>query len=298
MSRRTHFYQWQGPKPVITVGDVQLRLPVFYHHNDVFMSLHPASYEAVADELPSEAIRPARWADGRALVSVTAFRYHTVTWAAGDGSTSSLTPYGEIGIAAVVTTGQAPRVMPLLSSQLRGFVLHLPVTTTQARDGGIAGWGFPKFVADMDFAEDPSFRRVQLSEGGSSILTLTVRPRGPVLAERRPLVAYTELQGELLETVIPVLGHMQTRLGGGGGELLLGDHEVAHRLRRLGISPTPVAVFSYLDHRSILPAGHPVGPAAGYHGYTGADRPFGRFTVSYPNTPPLDQYAGLALAEH
>ncbi len=298
MWHRTHFYQWQGPRPVITVGDTQLRLPVFYHRNDVFMSLHPASYEAVTAELPSEAIRPARWADGRALVAVTAFRYHTITWSSGDGSASSLAPYGEISIAAVVTTGQAPRVMPLLSGQLKGFVLHLPVTSIEARDGGIAGWGFPKFVADMDFAEDPSFRRVQLSEGGSPILTLTVRPRGPVLAERRPLVAYTALHGELLETVVPVLSHMQARLGSGGGELLLGDHEVAHRLRRLGISPTPVAVFSYLDHRSILPAGHPVGPAADYHGYTGADRAFGRFTVSYPDTPPLDQYATPAFAGH
>ena len=51
------------------------------------------------------------------------------------------------------------------------------MTTLEARDGGIAGWGFPKFVADMDFAEDPGFRRVRLSEGGSPILTLTVHPR-------------------------------------------------------------------------------------------------------------------------
>ena len=296
MSRRKAFYQWQGPRPVITAGGTQVRLPVFYHHNDVFTSVHAASYDAVAAELPSEVIQPARWRDGRAMVAVTAFRYHAVTWATADGSTGSLAPYGEISVAAVVTVGQAPRVLPLLAGQLRGFVLHLPVTTIEARDGGIAGWGFPKFVADMDFTEDPSFRRVRLSEGGSPILTLTVRPRGPVLAEHRPLVAYTTLHGELLETVVPVLGHMQSRPG--GGELLLGDHEVASRLRRLGISPASFAVFSYLDHRSILPAGRPIGPARDYHGYTGADREFARFTVGYPDTPPLDQYATPVLARH
>ena len=296
MTRRSAFYQWQGPRPVIAAGDTQVRLPVFYHRNDVFMSVHAASYEAVAAELPSEVIRPARWADGRALVAVTAFRYHAVTWTAGDGSASSLAPYGEVSVAAVVTAGPARRVLPLLSGQLRGLVLHLPVTTIEACDGGIAGWGFPKFVADMDFTEDPGLRRVRLSEGGSPILTLTVRPRGPVLAERRPLVAYTVLQGELLETVIPVCGHMQARIG--GGELVLGDHEVARQLRRLQISPAPLAVFSYLDHRSILPAGRPIGPAREYHGYTGADRAFGRFTVSYPGTPPLDQYAAPALSAH
>ena len=296
MSRRSDFYRWRGPRPVIAIGNTQVRLPVFYHHNDVFTSVHAASYDAVAAELPSQVIRPARWADGRALVAVTAFRYHAVTWTAGDGSATSLAPYGEISVAAVVTAGPARRVLPLLSGQLRGFVLHLPVTTLEARDGGIAGWGFPKFVADMDFTEDPGLRRVRLSEGGSPILTLTVRPRGPVLPERRPLVAYTGLHGELLETVIPVLGRRQARPG--GGELVLGDHEVARRLRRLQISPAPLAVFSFLDHCSILPAGRPVGPARDYHGYTGADRAFGRLTVSYPGTPPLDQYAVLAQSGH
>ena len=296
MTRRADFYRWQGPRPVIAAGDMRIRLPLFYHRNDMFMSVHAASYEAVAAELPSQVLRPACWADGRALVAVTAFHYHAVTWIADDGSVSSLAPYGEIAVAALVTAGQAPRVLPLLSGKLRAFVLHLPVTTIEARDSGIAGWGFPKFVADMDFTEDPGFRRVVLSEGGSSILTLTVRPRGPVLADRRPLAGYTVLQGELLETVLPVLGRMQARPG--GGELVLGDHEVAQRLRRLQISPAPLAVLSYLDHRSILPAGRPAGPARDYHGYTGADRAFGRFTVSYPDTPPLDQYAAPALSGH
>lgn len=295
MSRRSDFYRWHGPRPVIAMGDTQARLPLFYHHNDVFTSVHAASYDAVAAELPSQVICPARWADGRALVAVTAFRYHAVTWAAGDGSAGSLAPYGEIAVAAMVTARPTRRVLPLLSGQLRGFVLHLPVTTIEARDGGIAGWGFPKFVADMDFTENPGLRRVALSEGGSPILTLTVHPRGPVLGDRRPLVAYTALHGELVETVIPVLGHMQARLG--GGELLLGDHEVARRLRRMQISPAPLAVFSYLDHRSILPAGRPIGPARDYHGYAGAERAFGRFTVSYPDTPPLDQYAAALSAQ-
>lgn len=101
----------------------------------------------------------------------------------------------------MVTAGPGRRVLPLLSGQLRGFALHLPVTTIEARDGGIAGWGFPKFIADMDFTEDPGLRRVELSEGGSTILTLTVRPRGPVVADRRPPAANTTRHGELLQTV-------------------------------------------------------------------------------------------------
>ena len=48
----------------------------------------------------SEAIRPARWIDGRALVSVAAFRYRAVTVALPDGDPGAIVPYGEVSVAA------------------------------------------------------------------------------------------------------------------------------------------------------------------------------------------------------
>lgn len=296
MLRHEDFYRWDGPRPEVRVHGLAGRLPVFYHDNDVFTSIHPASYEAVAEALPSEVIRPVRWQDGRALVALTAFRYHAITFIDAGARTDTLTPYGEFSIAAVVTTRAAPRVLPLLRPRLAGFVLHLPVTTAEARDAGVVIYGFPKFVADMDFTEGTDVRRVELSEGGAPILTLSVRPRGPVLPDRRPLVAYTVLHGDLLESVVRVRGHMHAMFGSSAGELRLGGHDVAQQLRALGISPTPVAAFSYLDHRSLLPAGQVIGPARDYVGYRGADRDLGRFTVSYPGSPPLDQYALITHA--
>lgn len=281
----------QHPVQDVTIGGVPVGLPFAYHANDVFQSLHTAAYDAVAGLLPSEVIRPVRWLDGSAVVAVTAFRYRDVSWARTDGTTGRLAPYGEISVAAVVTRGPVRRGLPLLARRLEGFVLHLPVTTAQARDGGREFWGYPKFVADMDFAESPTERRVVLSEAGARILSLTVRPGGPVLPERRPLVSYTSLGGALLETVIPVRGHAQSRVGSRTGELVLGEHAVADGLRRLRMSSPPIAVSSFLDHRSVLPAGRPVGPAQPYEGFRGADRAFGRFTVRYPGTPPIDQYA-------
>jgi hypothetical protein len=65
------------------------------------------------------------------------------------------------------------------------------------------------------------------------------------------------------------------------GELLLGDHEAARRLGRLGISPTPLAVFSY--------PGHPQHPPGWPADRPGAGVPRG--------TPPLNQYATPVLAE-
>ncbi|MGK5110870.1 MULTISPECIES: acetoacetate decarboxylase family protein [unclassified Geodermatophilus] len=294
MTHRDEPDDWDGPTPQVRVGDRSLRLPLRYSDSSCFAAVHPASYDAVAAALPASDLRPARWTDGRALVSVAAFRYRAVTTA--DSPAGLLAPYGEVSVGVVVTRGPAPRLLPVLRRRLSMFVLHLPVTTREARDAGAALWGFPKFVADMDFAEERPVRRVTLAEGGTTVLELAVRGRGPVVTDRRPAAMYTTLGGQLLETVVPMAGRLRVAFGADAGELRLGDHPVADSLRGLGIAPRPLAVFDYLDHRSVLPAGRPVGPAPAYSGHRGADREAGRFTVRYPHTPPLDLSAPVPVA--
>ncbi|MFW3170849.1 acetoacetate decarboxylase family protein [Geodermatophilus sp. CPCC 206100] len=294
MTHRDDPDRWTGPTSSVRVGDRALRLPLRYPDSACFAAVHPASHDAVAAALPGTALRPVRWVDGRALVSVAAFRYRAVTTA--DTPAGRLAPYGEVSVAAVVTRGPAPRLLPVLRRRLSLFVLHLPVTTREARDAGVALWGFPKFVADMDFAEERPVRRVTLAEGGTTVFELAVRGRGPVLADRRPAVMYTTLGGQLVETVVPMAGRLRVAFGAGAGELRLGDHPVADSLRALGVAPHPLAVFDYLDHRSVLPAGRPVGPAPAYAGHRGQDRDAGRFTVRYPHTPPLDLSGPLVPA--
>jgi hypothetical protein len=281
-----------GPQPG-PVGSRCFCLPIQYHDDEFMATLHTASYDAVAEALPSELIRPARWIDGRALLSVAAFRYRTTTCAAPDGATFVMAPYAEVSVGAVVTVGPAPRLLPVLSSRVQVFVLHLPVTTLEARDVGILLWGFPKFVADLDFVEHPDLRQVTVAENGRHVLTLAVRPGGPALADDQPHVVYTSLGGRLLRTVVPMSGYRQIRLGRSSGRLEVGDHPVGRHLAGLDISPTPLAAFNYLSHRCVLPAGSAIGSARDVDGYAGSDRSLGRYTVRYPGSPPLDQYAGV-----
>ncbi|MGY1592841.1 acetoacetate decarboxylase family protein [Geodermatophilus sp. SYSU D00708] len=285
---------WAGPTPEVRIGDRSFRLPLRYSDNACIASVHTASYAAVAAALPAGPLRPVRWADGRALLSVTAFRYRAVTTA--DDPPGLLAPYGELSVAAVVTRGPAPRVLPLLRRRLPLFVLHLPVTTAEARDAGATLWGFPKFVADMDFTEHRTTRGVAVADGGAALLSLTVRAAGPVLPDRRPAVVYSERDGQLVETRVPMAGRLRLGIGPASGELQLGEHPVAGQLRRLDVSPAPLAVFDYLEHRSLLPAGRAVGPVAAYQGHRGEQRTRGRLTVGYPGTPPLDLYAPPAPA--
>lgn len=180
-------------------------------------------------------------------------------------------------------------VHPMLRG-IGGFVLQLPVTTREANDLGRAIFGLPKYVADMDFVESVGRRSVTVSEGGEDVLRLEVDPGGPVIADKGAYVAYSVLDGRLIETAIRAQGHGQARLGRRSGRLHLGTHTAAEQLRRLSIRPEAQRVFSHLDLRLALPWGEPIGRARAVPGYRNdvADR--GRLTVAFPGTGPIDQY--------
>lgn len=288
------FYVWTDARPRVEVRGREIRPPFFYHRADAFQSIHLASFDAVQATLPSADLHPIRWFDGRALVGFGVFRYEHVSFEDADGTAELLAPYGEISVVALVSrTRPRLRGLGMLQATLSGaggFILDLPVTTKEARDGGRIIYGLPKFVADMDFSEEPGRRKVVLSEEDAHIFTVEVHAGGPVMADRAPLTTYSVKDGQLIETRIRFLGHQQIGIGGRSGSLVLGDHPVSDRLRTLGVALEPLVVSSYLDARLILPTGTPVGPAHEYVGHLGQDRERGRLTVSYPGTGPIDLY--------
>jgi hypothetical protein len=240
--------------------------------------------------LPSRELHPVTLPDGRATVAVIAFNYHE----------TSIGPYGEVGIAIPCTHGRsAPPLLPLaLEGRFPGwggFVLHLPVTSRVARDGGRVIYGYAKFVADMDFQKRPAYQRVRLAEEEAHILTLTVQQRGLPIKDNRPLITYSVREGELLKTTVPSRAVYQMGLKPGSGTLALGDHPIADQLCDLDVSTTAIVTKNYLTRSGILPAGEPIGPADRPHeGYLGQERAFGRFTLNYDEIrEAVDLYAGL-----
>jgi len=293
---REAFYHSSDFRPIEEFHDLKVRPPIVYHRATGFKSVHLASFDAVREILPSNDLHPLRWLDGRAMLGVMAFCYEHVSVEMADGTIRMLAPYGEIGVTALVS--RRPSRVPGLGllqaavGSAHGFILDLPVTTAEALDAGRQIWGMPKFVADMDFTEEPDHRSVKLWEEDAHILTLKVRTGGPVIADHAPLTTYSVLHGQLVETTIRFHGHRQAGLGANAGRITLGQqHPVAHRLRALDVADTPLVAASYLSARLALPAGLPTGAAREYVGHLGRDRERGRLTLTYPGAGPIDLYS-------
>ncbi|MEJ2556037.1 MAG: acetoacetate decarboxylase family protein [Anaerolineae bacterium] len=288
----TDFFHWTGPiRKGVNVGSAQVDLPIMYYRDDSFMGIFSAAYEPVQALLPSQELYPVTLPSGRATLAIFAFNYME----------TSIGPYGEVGIAIPCTYGrQGPPLLPLVLEgrypDWGGFVLHLPVTSRIARDGGRVIYGYTKFVADMDFQKRPAYQSVRLAEGDAHILTLTVRQQGLSLKDNRPLITYSVRDGELIKTTVPSRAVYQLGLAPGSGTLELGDHEIADQLRSLDISTTAVITKNYLTRYGILPEGQRVGRADRPHsGHIGEDREYGRLTVNYDDVgEAIDLYARMA----
>jgi hypothetical protein len=268
--------------------------PILYHRSRSISTLHRASYEAVREVLPSVDLHPVRMPGGDAVISISGMQHEEIT-ANGVEGLAAL-PYGEVLVAAAVTRRPAPPFLPLVAPVWSGiaagfFVLHLPVTTRVARDAGRLIWGYPKFVADIEFEESVDATRVQLSEGGRDILMLSAAPKGRPTIEQGRWVLYSVLGDELIEESMPIRGVVQNGRLGRLGHLQLGSHQVADELRALGISPHPFLATRLVAGRFAMTPGRPIGAARQYLGYIGAERDLGRYVVSYPHTPPIDRYA-------
>jgi len=245
------FFDSAVARTAVTHQSATFELPIHYYRDDAFMLMYSADLAAVRAQLPSDRLHPVLIAPGRAVVAVVAFNYLD----------TSIGPYGELGIAVPVVFGAAkpvPLLPALLEAGYPGFgmlVLHLPVTTTRARDAGRGQWGYTKLVVDMHFEITPEHLRCRLADEGRHILTLQVDKGGWFATDRRPLITYSVKDGDLIRTTIPQKASLRWHPRAGGSWLALGDHPLARSVQALDLSPRPLLKRYYIERSAILPAG-------------------------------------------
>ena len=246
-------------------ADARERAPRFYtdrvacdapHTVDRMLALlGPLGVEAVADMRLYTSEDDRAWADvqceGRAPIVIACYDYRQ----------TSIGPYGEVAIVWPVVRAKRrpPPLLPLLLEsrwpKLGWWVRHLPVTERIALDAGRTLWGYPKFLADIEFRWQDSVRTCALEVDGSRILRLEVDTRMPARPQRFTATSYTVLGDELLTTRIDVdaVGLKQSRRG--RADLSLGPHPIGRELAELGMQlGRPVDVRWFPIWRATLPA--------------------------------------------
>jgi len=222
----------------ITGGTCEV--PILYR--DVFsvVGVFTAPTLKLKELLPTSKLVPAEMLPGRGLLGFMAADYRD----------TSIGPYKEFII--MVPVRYRPRFNPPLLPVLRMsaslsfevFIWQLPLTSEVGLHAGIDIWGFPKFLADIDFSEKDNAVACTLSEDGKRILTLEVRKNPARMKTYFDYTIFSEKDGELLRThVNGISSSLGRSFVPGRARLELGDHPLSRRIREIAPGKSVQTLF-------------------------------------------------------
>ncbi|MFI9412210.1 acetoacetate decarboxylase family protein [Nocardia gamkensis] len=208
--------------------------PNFYYRISTARLTMIAPSRAIRSRLPRE-LAPLELAPGVGLVSVMFFRY--------DVCDIDFYTEAAVGIAVKPVRHDGMGLLDLLSGlkndHLHSYVLSLPVNSDIAQVRGHDGYGFPKWVTDIDVDIDADRATARVANGvGGTDVTLSARTPAQTAhasGERvSSLTSYTTLGGAWLSTLSQtnVLSAGTARLPR-GIDLRLGAGRVSDDIRSL-----------------------------------------------------------------
>ncbi len=212
---------------VIQLGTGEVKLPILYQEASAMWAFFPVPSAPLKALIPDRRLKLAPLLPGLTLVGIACLEYKHC----------DLGPYNEVGIFFPVR--YRPRLnlplAPLLFEEAyedMGLYIHrLPVTTEVALEAGQRIWGYPKFIADIAFAEAGGWRTCRLMEAGQVILDLSIKIPGPGPIRRRDLTTFSVLEGRLLTTTVNVQASMHSTRIPKAAQLMLGPHPYGEELK-------------------------------------------------------------------
>ena len=145
---------------VLATTGRRLATAVHFRSLEAFGGQFDADAEAARRVMARPELDVVEHEPGRTSVRVMALDYHDV---------DLLARYREVAIALPVRYRDADH-----DDEEGSFVLQMPVTSEEARWGGVEVYGFPKFVAAIELARDGRTRVATVRAGGAHVLTLRV----------------------------------------------------------------------------------------------------------------------------
>lgn len=232
--------------------DYVYKVPTFYYDNLSMNAAFTASTKRVRNYLPHPDMRPVEILPGRCLVTFTAFEYRK----------TDLGPYNEFSIGVLIEFDKRPvpvvgALKNILKREFTLFVWHLPVTTEIARVGGVEYYGYPKFIADIEFTRSEDKLRCDVSEEGSKILSMEAKMLPAEPGKRLRYITYSLNSGSPMVTNICVnpLQFAQSRDSDATRLEFGSDHPIAKELQGINLGDTPNLYQYSPNNEAILFAG-------------------------------------------
>ena len=189
------------PKTEVQSAIGPTRTPNFYYAMSKAQLTYLAPIRALRSRVPDK-LDPLQIAPGLGLFSVVFFRYDVCDIDFYTEATVAIAVrparHGKLGAADLLST--------LANDSTHAYVLSLPVNTEIAQVRGHDGYGFPKWVTDIDVDIDDrhSTARVANDSGGTDIALSVATPEQKRVASGSSvstLTSYTELNGGWNQTL-------------------------------------------------------------------------------------------------
>jgi hypothetical protein len=211
----------------VMVGDERVDLPVEVRSAQMVAATYAVPADAAQRIVAPTGLRVVRQR-GRAFLALSAVRY----------ADNDLGPYNEVAVAFVVEPHDlAPGTKPAaFTGQVTTYIHRLPVNQAFTCEAGRGIWGFPKWVADIDYDNDGRRTTVVLRDEGQVVLSLGVRSSPlPIPSRRTEMSSYSFTDGVLRRTPW-VTGSERATGRPSGVQVALGHgHPMAEELRSLGL---------------------------------------------------------------
>ncbi len=230
MVEKSDFFKDVKIEEVEVSGEL-VRFPVRYYDQMRISANFPAPIQNVRKLIPSDKLKPVETKPGKTVVVLIAFEYKHL---------DNIAPYNEFGVFVPVLYKKSDEDQGMLGS----YCLHLPVTTERARYGGVAIYGYPKFVADITFEDLGDRVRCRVWADGKYIITLDVK-KVETATKTSETYSFTVKDGKILRTLVQTYGLVGTSSIRGGASYILGDHPISTELRSLKIGKTALQ-YSYM----------------------------------------------------
>ena len=221
------------------IGDQLTKTPTFYYDGSYISAVFPARYRRLRELMPDPRYVPARLAPGLGMVLIVC----------QDLRDTDIGPYREVMIAIPLNEPYFRANLPgraLMTSrrlgELHAFVRHAPVTSEVSLRGGVDFYGYPKFIAEIDFSETNEQSRYRLAEGKEHILTFSGKRIPMPRSQRMDFFPHLWMNGQPQSTQFKM---NQLQYGASSRRdaavLELGErHPIALELRRLLVSRKPL----------------------------------------------------------